>query len=84
MGKRHLKGANAGTAARNICVAGASLAVLAAIAGLAIGCNEDEARDAFRTASSSAFEAGLNSFFDGLASGAFAVYDLGATDPNAP
>ncbi|MCA9243847.1 MAG: hypothetical protein KDA32_07845 [Phycisphaerales bacterium] len=42
------------------------------------GCNDEESLRAFRDAASTSLESSVNSFFDGVVSGAFAVFDLGA------
>ncbi len=42
------------------------------------GCNDEESLRAFRDAASTSLETAVNSFFDGVVSGAFAVFDLGA------
>lgn len=63
---------------------GLAVRVGAAIAVLCIaGCNDDEAQKAFRGAANGALQAGALSVATGVIDGAFAVFDLGAGDPNA-
>jgi hypothetical protein len=77
MNLTNTRGGVSGIGTGRCCAAGA----IAALTGLAVlnagGCNQDEARQAFREASRTELEAGANAILDGLLSGAFAVYDLG-------
>lgn len=75
------KASSSAKIARKISAAGAIVA-LAAIAA-SVGCNDDEAQRAFRQAASSQLKSGFTSVFNGVVSGAFAVFDLGASDSSS-
>ncbi len=55
-----------------------TLAVVVGGLGLLTGCNEEEALRTFRDAASESLESGVQAIFDGVVTGAFAVFELGA------
>lgn len=69
--------AGAGRTLCNFAPAWASLALLSAVLGATGGCNQDEARRAFRSAASSELESGVKSINNGIISGLFEVFRLG-------
>ncbi|MFO0839868.1 MAG: hypothetical protein U1D55_15255 [Phycisphaerae bacterium] len=75
------KASSSAKIARKIGTAGAIVALAAIVASA--GCNDDEAQRAFRQAASSQLKTGLTSVVDGIVSGAFAVFDLGASDSSS-
>ncbi len=68
---------------RNFGSTAAALALLGLLTLGPVGCNEDEAWNAFRSASRSSLESGLNNIMDGVVSGLFAIYDLGADNTDS-
>ncbi len=68
---------------RTLCRMSAAAALGAIILIGVAGCDEDEAWDAFREASRSSLESGVNSLMDGVVSGLFAIYDLGTDDSSS-
>lgn len=55
-----------------------TLAVVVGGLGLLTGCNEEEALRTFRDAAAESLESGVQAIFDGVVTGAFAVFELGA------
>ena len=69
--------AGAGRAVSSLAPAWAGFALLSAVLSAAVGCNQDEARRAFRSAASSELESGVKSINNGIISGLFEVFRLG-------
>jgi hypothetical protein len=71
-----IRGTHTGNDFRSARKFGVACAVLALLVG-SVGCNQDEAWAAFRSAAGSGLETGLRGFLGGVTDGLFAIYDLG-------